>query len=165
MSGPLPLRCAVALLGLAFLAGCSSFDRQWKAASKGGGAATRWDGRWASGTRRDSDGSAHGGRLRCVLTPEAGNRYAASFHANWLIFSGNYSMTLEPVTTGAGRVVAGQYRGSHELPAIFGGTYRYEATIRGRQFNARYDSSVDHGTFTLQQVGSTGECVPSHAQH
>ena len=68
--------------------------------SQGVNGATRWDGRWASGVRRESDGSKHGGRLRCVLEPLPEKRLTAHFHANWLIFSGNYDVALQPVSAG-----------------------------------------------------------------
>lgn len=93
-----------------------------------------------------------GGRLRCVLEPQNGGRLAAHFHANWLIFSSNYEMMLDPVATGSNRKKEQKYRGTHELPATFGGTYRYEASIAADHFSARYTSSYDHGTFALQRV-------------
>ena len=141
-------------LTLAWLVGlfgaCSSFDAHWQAAAKG--PATRWDGRWTSEKHRKSDGSAEGGRLRCVLEPQAGQKLAAHFHANYLIFSANYSVTLEPVAAGPRRKQVRAFRGTQELPAVFGGTYHYDATVEGDHFDARYTSSYDHGTFTLHRV-------------
>ena len=93
-----------------------------------------------------------GGRLRCVLEPKGDDRLGAYFHANWLIFSGNYDLTLEPVAAGPRRQKARNYRGTHEMPAAFGGIYHYTAAIGGDRFDARYTSSYDHGTFTLLRV-------------
>ena len=75
------------------------------------------------------------------------NRLRADFRANWLIFASSYTMTLTPVSGSPA-----DYRGTHELPALFGGTYRYAAHISGDRFTARYDSSYDHGTFDLARV-------------
>ena len=140
----------------ATLAACSSFDAEWRAAKDG---ATRWDGRWTSGKHRTRSGEPSGGRLRCVLTEAASDCFPAkrparpaqalraSFHANWMVFSSDYTMTLTPLS--GSRT---EFRGTHALPAIFGGTYRYTARIAGDRFTARYDSSYDHGTFDLTRV-------------
>ena len=154
------LRLTLALMA-GLLAACSSFDGHWKEAAEGKNGATRWDGRWASGTRKEADGSAHGGRLRCVLEspapvksakngplpPKVSPRLNAHFHANWLIFSGNYEMVLEPVP---GKPHA--YSGTHDLPSTFGGTYRYAATITEDHFTACYTSNYDRGTFDLHRL-------------
>lgn len=156
------LRLALVLMA-GLLAACSSFDAHWKDAAEGKNGVTRWDGRWTSGTRKETDGSPHGGRLRCVLEPvvsaksskvvaghfpkEPPRRLNAYFHANWLIFSGNYEMILEPVP---GKPHA--YSGTHDLPSLFGGTYRYAATITDDHFTACYTSSYDRGTFDLHGV-------------
>lgn len=104
------------------------------------------------------------GGLRCILEP-ADARLLAHFRADWLIFSSDYSMELKPVRPGPVKRGGPQdYRGTHDLPAIFGGTYRYEARIAGDHFTARYTSSYDHGTFTLQRVALYKDCFPSHAR-
>lgn len=142
------------------LAACSSFDAEWRAAAHG---PTRWDGRWTSEKHAAPSGGPAGGRLRCVLTtvkiatncfpteprikPSTQTHLRASFHANWLLFSSNYTMTLTPLP--GSRT---DFRGTHDLPAIFGGTYRYTAHISGDHFTARYDSTHDRGTFDLTRV-------------
>lgn len=152
-----------AVLGL--FSACSSFDSRWKAA-KTDAKATRWEGKWTSEKHHKSDGSAMGGRLRCILEPQDAGRLAAQFRANWLIFASDYSMTLEPVRPGpvARRGGVREYRGTQTLPAMFGGIYRYEAQIDGDRFTARYTSSYDHGTFALQRVGLFKDCYPLHAR-
>jgi hypothetical protein len=154
------LRPALMLVA-SLLAACSSFDARWNEAAKGGNGASRWDGHWASGVRKETDGSAHGGRLRCVLkssTAEKASKLAAKqtpphldayFHANWLIFSGNYELELDPVP---GK--PHEYRGTHDLPYIFGGTYRYSATVTDDHFTASYICSYDRGIFDLRRVPS-----------
>ena len=143
------------------LAACSSFDTEWRAAKDRAAphGPARWDGRWTSEKHTAPGGGPAGGRLRCVLTKAAANGFPpktparptpelrASFRANWLLFSSAYTMTLTPLS--GSRT---EFRGTHELPAIFGGTYRYTAHISGDRFTARYDSSHDRGTFDLTRI-------------
>jgi hypothetical protein len=135
---------------------CSSFDAKWRAAEKAAGpnGPTRWDGRWTSEKHRGKSGEPEGGRLRAVLTPVVATAPAAGvgplradFRANWLTFAASYTMTLTPVP--GSRT---DFRGTHELPAIFGGTYRYTARLIGDRLTATYDSSYDRGTFDLTRV-------------
>ena len=143
------------------LAACSSFDADWRAVKNPANprGPTRWDGRWTSEKDTALGGGPAGGRLRCVLAETAtncfpakkaappGQELTAHFHANWLLFSSNLTMTLTPV--GGSRT---DFRGTHDLPAIFGGTYRYTAHISGDHFTARYDSTHGRGTFDLTRV-------------
>lgn len=144
------------LAACALLSACSSFDRKWRTAES---PATCWDGRWISEKHAAPGGGPAGGRLRCLLTEAATNCFPkrpgikpakalqADFRANWLAFASSYTMTLTPLP--GSRT---DYRGTHELPAMFGGTYRYTARIAGDHFTARYDSSYDRGTFDLRRV-------------
>jgi hypothetical protein len=142
------LRCILVLLA-SLLAACSSFDQRWNDAAQGKGGATRWDGHWTSGKNVYANGAFHHGRLRCVLVPQPDRSLVAYFHANWLIFSGNYDTPLQPVLTGPPRRNVRKYQGTHDLPAIYGGTYHYQATIEGDRFLTHYTSSYDTGTFDL----------------
>lgn len=144
------LLLALALIGLS---GCSTFDSQWKSAHAPS-RVTRWDGRWTSEHHVTKSGSAMGGRLRAVLEPLPDGRILTTFHANWLVFSGNYTMTLEPrpPQTGLRKHGGQEYQGNHELPKMFGGVYHYEAKISDNHFTARYTSSYDHGTFTMERL-------------
>ena len=159
------------------LAACSSFDAKWRAAENPATAQgrTRWEGRWTSAKHTSREGGPEGGRLRAVLTelhipagsylqpgpPHGpGNPLRADFRANWLAFASSYHMTLTPVP-GART----DYRGTHELPAIFGGTYRYTARIAGDRFTARYESSYDRGTFTLQRLRRAKDSLPVDSRH
>lgn len=157
MSARLPAHCARWLLAAALgaLSACSSFNAEWSAAGNPATAQgrTRWDGRWTSATHRTRAGAPEGGRLRCVLAPTVpasgagGTGLRAAFRANWLAFTSDYTMEFQPV-----KGSRTEFRGTHELPAIFGGTYRYTARMAGDRFTTRYDSSYDHGTFELSRV-------------
>jgi hypothetical protein len=162
MKRPLSLIRLLPLLALALTA-CSSFDAKWRAAetATGPNKPTRWEGRWTSAGHRLKDGTAEGGQLRAILTKThqpAGSDLStpakhddralqADFHARWKIFSGSYTLTLTPVP--GSRT---DFQGTHDLPAIFGGTYRYTARIKGDKFTATYDSSYDRGNFDLTRV-------------
>lgn len=132
---------------------CSSFDAHWRAAGSGG-VASRWDGRWTSEKHVTGSGKPVGGRLRAVFEPAAQERLTARFRANWTIFTSDYTMTFEAKEPAAGprRSGAREFTGEHELPKVFGGVYRYTARLAGDRFTARYTSSYDHGTFSLQRL-------------
>jgi hypothetical protein len=159
-----PLRGAVMLLILSCFTACSSFDQHWNRAAKGAGGATCWDGKWISEKHHKSDGSPEDGRLRCVLEPAAGQALTARFHANWLIFSSNFTTTLKPVPSGPRRETSRHFSGTQHLPSIFGGDYQYDARIAGDHFVALYTSSYDHGTFKLRRA-SSADHPESHPQH
>jgi len=144
-------RGLASVLLVALCSACSSFDARWKAAATSA-TATRWDGRWTSEHHQTASGSPVGGRLRAVIEPAAGQGLAANLHANWLLFASDYTMTFEPKTDGPRRANVREFSGTHELPKIFGGTYRYKARLAGDRLTARYTSSYDHGTFTLQRL-------------
>ncbi|MEP6670657.1 MAG: hypothetical protein ABJF10_15980 [Chthoniobacter sp.] len=158
------LRCLLVLLA-SLLSACSSFDKQWHNAAHGQGGATRWDGHWTSGKNVYANGAFHHGRLRCVLVTLPDRSLVAHFHANWLIFSGNYDTALQPVPAGPRRRKVREYQGTHDLPALVGGTYHYHATIEGDRFLTHYTSSYDTGTFDLRQVPPAKERTDLHAQH
>ena len=147
------------------LAACSSFEARWRAAEKPdtAGSLTRWEGRWTSEKHTEPGGAPAGGRLRCVLEPAAEEKLHALFRAHWMAFTSDYEMSLAPA--GSGRAARAEFRGTHELPKIFGGTYRYTAHIVGDRFSARYDSSYDLGTFTLRRLGPPKDLRPNDSRH
>ncbi len=157
------LRVALALL-FGLCSACSSFDRRWKTAATSA-TAERWDGRWTSGKHVKGDGSPEGGRLRAVTEPGPKMGLTAHFHANWLVFSSDYSTAFEPKAAGPRRGAGREFSGTQELPKIFGGVYHYDALLLGDQFTTHYSSSYDHGTFTLHRVDPRKDCTSRHAGH
>jgi hypothetical protein len=153
---------AITFAMLVCCAGCSSFDAKWRAASAGpspphcaflGAAhyASRWDGRWTSEHHKTLSGSPSGGRLRCVIEPVDSRHIIAHFHANWLTFSGDYSVPLKAKRSrsSAGSGAAAEYVGTHELPKAFGGVYHYAVSISADRFTGRYNSTYDRGRFEM----------------
>ncbi len=145
MKRPTPMLWKAALFGAAaaLLCSCSSFSHRWAAAPKptaGDPFAGRWDGTWDSASR-----PGEGGRLQCVFTPIQPHIYEAAFHAHWKIFASDYAANFDVVRRG--RVL--DFRGTHQMPAIFGGMYHFSGHITPVKFTAHYDSNYDRGTFTL----------------
>jgi hypothetical protein len=103
----------------------------------------RWEGRWISAKHRNSSG-----RLSCEMTPTAPEVYRARFLAQWHIFRTRYEVTLRTHSRN-GRV---SFEGSHALPALFGGEYRYRGIVKGNFLEARYESSYDSGMWDLKRV-------------
>ena len=91
------------------------------------------------------------GRLRGVFQEKDQGLAVVDFHANWLCFSGDYRVQFraKPARGKAAGGAAREYVGTHELPKIFGGLYRYEARIAGDEFTATYHSKYDAGTFAM----------------
>jgi hypothetical protein len=44
------------------------------------------------------------------------------------------------------------FKGDHQMPNWVGGVYHYDGTIKGDDFNACYESTMDRGTFTMKRV-------------
>jgi hypothetical protein len=169
VSGPRK-RPLAGLLSMALLllfglcGGCSSFDSRWKAAATSA-TAERWEGHWTSEKHKTSSGSPMGGRLRAVTEPGSQRALTAHFHANWLVFASDYSMTLNPKPGESRGSRVRNFSGTHELPKTFGGIYHYDARLVGDELDARYTSSYDHGTFALERVCLAKDCIPGHARH
>jgi hypothetical protein len=134
-----------AALGL-FACGCSSFNRDWKAAGKvpaPPGLGGRWEGTWKS------EVNGHNGNLRCLISPTSPtNHYDALFHAKYLkMFSFTYPVEL--TATNAGNIF--HFTGSADLGAA-GGVFHYDGTADAARFLATYSSKKDHGTFEMLKV-------------
>ena len=149
MTSPSPKRCRkfVILSGLALMCGCSSFDRDWKAAasSKPQSATDmtgRWQGTWAS------DANGHNGGLRCLITRTGDNAYHARYAATyWSIFHFGYDMDL----VAEQEVDAVHFKGEADLGSMAGGVYHYDGHANAADFTATYQSEADHGRFTMKR--------------
>jgi len=146
------LASLVAACGALLLGACASFDRDWQAAAArpvraADRVATAWDGKWTSEKHRLPNGTAAGGRLRCIFTRQDATHYRARFHANWLCFATGYEATFTTRPRSGGI----DFRGEQDLGAIFGGVYRYEGRVTRDRFLARFASRYDHGTFAMSR--------------
>lgn len=135
----------VILSSLALLAGCSSFNREWKGAAiatSPGEIQGKWLGHWRS------DKDDHTGALQCVVTKGAGDTYCAHFVATyWKIFTFAYVAQLRGTPDGD----AVKLSGDQDLGSLAGGIYRYEGSATNTDFNCTYSSKYDHGKFILSR--------------
>ncbi|SKB06216.1 hypothetical protein SAMN02745166_04420 [Prosthecobacter debontii] len=133
----------------ALLCSCSmSFHREWKAALKAGpqeGVEGAWEGTW------QSDVNGHHGKLRSVVGPvkNAEGDHSFHYHATWgKILSGAYR--ADHRVRQVKNVSA--FQGQHQMPNWAGGLYTYEGTVKGDDFKATYECSMDKGSFTMKRV-------------
>lgn len=128
------------------ICGCSSFNREWKRVGQQpaptDGITGRWEGHWLS------DVNAHTGKLRCIITHQTNDVYAARFRAHYLkILRFSYTVPLT-VTTNNG---VWHFYGEEDLGALAGGVYRYDGSASATDFHSTYDSKYDRGTFEMQR--------------
>jgi hypothetical protein len=129
------------------LAGCSSFNRDWKRAAVvpqlTNDLAGRWEGVWMS------DKNGHNGRLRCLISPTDNGVYNARFHAKyWKILSFGYAV---PVRVQRSNDVA-RFIGEADLGKLAGGIYKYAGAVIGTNFHSTYECAIDHGYFRMTRA-------------
>lgn len=136
--------CCLALALL--VCGCSSFNREWKRAERQpappDAITGRWEGHWLS------DVNAHTGKLRCIVTHQTNDLYAARFRATYMKIL-RFSYTVPLTVTASNNVW--QFRGEEDLGAAAGGVYRYVGSATATNFHSTYDSKYDRGTFELRR--------------
>lgn len=124
--------------------GCSSFNRDWRRSGRqpvpADSITGRWEGDWSS------DVNAHTGKLRCLITHQTNDVYAARFRATYLKVL-RFSYTV-PLTVNNSNHVW-YFRGEEDLGVAAGGVYRYVGGATATNFHSTYDSKYDRGTFKL----------------
>lgn len=163
MKSAILLRLALGLIFLTTLPSCGfAFRKAWKEAPgptfafrgpagpctadyppEGEG---KWSGTW------HSTATGHQGTLRCVVSAPVDKKGGHEFfyHATWKkILSGSYKATHTVQKQKDGTYT---FKGEHKMPDWAGGLYHYEGTIKGNDFNACYQSSMDRGTYTMKRV-------------
>lgn len=132
----------VALASLLVLSGCSTFNRDWKAA--GGPAPAnsiegRWEGKWLS------DHNGHNGQLRALIRKLDNGQYETRFHARYGgLFTFGMQANLDVKPAGG----LWQFSGEENLGKPYG-VYRYEGKASATNFFSTYKASFDHGTFQM----------------
>jgi hypothetical protein len=133
------------------LAGCSSFERDWKALGQEAepapepeaGVEGRWDGTWLS------DVNGHSGRLRCIVATDEAGTTRARYHATYAGFlTFRYTVPMDVRREGD----VWHFSSEADLGWFAGGRYEYEGTIAGDEFRSTYRSAHDHGTFDMRRV-------------
>src|SRR6185436_7786366 len=115
------LSCAVALVLMACLCGCSTFNRDWKRAVVPPESESSMEGPWEGSWKSDVNG--HRGGLRCLMAHETNSVYRARFRATYgSIFHFSYTVPLEVQPHFAGW----EFSGEADLGKLAGGVYYYE---------------------------------------
>ncbi len=134
----------VAMAALLMLSGCSTFNRDWKAAAvspaPANSIAGRWEGKWLS------EHNGHSGKLRALIRPLDNGQYETRFHAKYgFIFSFGMEAKLDVKPAAEGQW---QFSGAEDLGKAYG-VYRYEGKASVTNFFSTYKASFDHGTFQM----------------
>lgn len=140
-----PRLCLLSLTLILIGAGCSTFNRDWAAATSGNGIEGQWVGRW------HSDHNQHNDVLRCLITRKEREVFTTRFHAKYKlgILPINFEYALEmAVSESNGQY---QFQGEADLGKLAGGIYQYTGTGTTNQLQFDYRSPKDHGTFQLQR--------------
>jgi len=143
------------LAGLTALlaAGCSSFNKEWKAvegkAPSSSGIEGPWHGTWRS------DVNAHTDQLRCLITPSTNGTYSARFQAKyrkWIRLTFSYTVSLTVTNQQDGF----QFEGSADLGWLAGGDYTYRGRATPTNFFSSYRSRHDRGVFEMTRPAMAG---------
>ena len=133
----------LALTSLFVLSGCSTFNRDWKAAAvpaPTSSIAGRWEGKWLS------DHNGHSGKLRALIRPLDNGQYETRFHAKYggiFSFGMEAKFDVKPAADGQW-----QFSGAEDLGKAYG-VYRYEGKASATNFLSTYKASFDHGMFQM----------------
>jgi hypothetical protein len=131
---------------LVLLCGCSSFNKEWKAAIKAPIPHNSIEGPWTGEWRSEKNG--HHGALRCVVSKASDTTYRAHYHAvYWKILRYSYVATLN----GEKRNGAVHLRGEADLGKLAGGVYKYDGAATAAEFQSTYSSKYDHGKFEMRR--------------
>jgi hypothetical protein len=132
-------------LALALLCGCSTFNKEWKAATQnppGKGIDGAWAGEWRSQKNN------HNGSLRCVVSQTSPDTYRAHFRAKFFkIFRYTYVATLHGSESNGVVNLAGEA----DLGKMAGGVYKYKGTATSEEFRSTYESKYDHGHYEMKR--------------
>jgi hypothetical protein len=136
------LLCAL----ICVLTGCSSFNKEWRAAAKAVPAPNSIEGRWEGEWRSEQNG--HHGMLRAVVTKASTNTYRAHYKATYKsILHFSYVATLHGAETNG--VVT--LEGDADLGKLAGGVYTYKGTANSAKFESTYKSKYDHGQYEMNR--------------
>jgi hypothetical protein len=138
------------LCAIAF-AGCSTFNRDWKAAANmpvpTDDIQGRWEGTW------QSDASSHKDVLQCLMTKRADGKFDARFHAKYkrgVTLTFGYTAPLNVTRDGDNF----KFTGDADLGWYAGGVYHYEGNATLTNFFSTYSCKYDHGTFHMTRPKS-----------
>jgi hypothetical protein len=131
------------------LAGCSSFDTDYKAelAATGynaPGITGVWVGTW------HSDATGHSGKLRAIVTQTTPDIYNVRYDATYgkvVPLTFEYSVNFPVQKQGENYT----FTGSADLGGMCGGIYEYRGHASPTEFLSTYHAKQDYGTYTLHR--------------
>lgn len=130
------------------LTGCSSFHKEWKAASAAPippGVNGPWEGEWRS------EKNGHHGSLKCILTQTSPTTFRAHFRARYMkVLRYTYAATLTGEETNG--VV--HLKGTTDLGKLAGGIYTYDSKITPAEFESTYSCNWDRGRYRMTRPQS-----------
>ena len=142
-------RLVLVLFSILAMCQCSgTFDKDWPAALAAQKAAPAqdisgpWIGTWLS------QGSHHGGQLRCIVSQADAKTGQSKFHysANFMhIASASYEVTHLVKRAPEGFT----FTGDQKLTGLGGGLYHYVGKATPTTFHATYRSENDYGVFDM----------------
>lgn len=128
------------------MTGCSSFNKEWRAAAKSTPAPNSIEGRWQGEWRSEHNG--HHGKLRAVVTQASPTTYRAHYKATYkTILHFSYVATLHGAETNGAVALEGEA----DLGKLAGGVYTYKGTASPTNFQSAYKSKYDHGQYEMNR--------------
>ena len=135
------------------MAGCSTFNYEWRQTAKqpapAHDIAGRWQGCWVSKS------SGHEDKLRALISKVDTNHYDVKFHAayksetfKFITVHFSYTVRMEARTDANGSIA---FNGSENLGPLAGGVYTYEGSANPTNFFSTYNAKYDRGTFQMQR--------------
>ena len=137
------MRLFLLLTAVVMAAGCSTFNRDWKAAAakpQPNSVEGAWDGSWLS------DANQHSGGLRCIMERISDESYRARFDSTY-----RKILHFKSTVVLNGKMTNGifHFDGVAELPKWAGGIYRYKGHASPTNFFSTYSNKYDLGTFQM----------------
>ena len=129
-------------------ANCREFGAKWDhgVTQTSDGVSGCWEGEWISSA------TGHRGRLRCVISPLAPDRWRMSFRAEYsAIFRACYATDFNVHRDGD----RWTFEGGSDLGALAGGAYTYSGHAACDSLVCSYRSARDHGEFRLSRYRGT----------
>ncbi|MEX0729100.1 MAG: hypothetical protein WD065_22695 [Planctomycetaceae bacterium] len=140
--------CRLGILCAMMFAGCTAFERDWRASEQFANPCDSFSGRWEGTWKSDVNG--HHGKLRALITPTDNERiYNARFKATYAFIIPYQFEIPMTVTTDEDGV---HFEGQADLGWLAGGNYTYTGDARCGEFDSIYCADKDHGVFTMSKL-------------
>lgn len=133
-----------ALVCAVLVAGCSSFEAEWREAGKAPPSSDLMSGRWLGFWQNTNND--HHEALRAILTPTGSNTWSAFFHAR---YGGVLTFTIRTPLAGEPESDRMRFHGEKDLGVLAGGIYRFAGYATATNFFSTYLSAYNSGEFHM----------------